>query len=106
MIEIKPCPFCEGVNVSCEAVEMALYATWAVMCSDCSSRGPEDDTEPEAITRWNAAHIRMLEAMRDQRHACAEAVNDALGSLVNEVAARCGGVQNEIMNAEVTTDDQ
>ena len=50
MAELKPCPFCGGV-------EKLSVCGWAdqywVSCDNCETEGPSGETPPEAIEAWN-----------------------------------------------------
>lgn len=58
--EIKPCPFCGGINISTEIIDFRRRAV--AICNDCDARGPEVrltalDDHPidtsDALREWN-----------------------------------------------------
>ena len=62
MGELKPCPFCGGVNVEVlnaleEQPEMELVGmtkdSWNVLCHDCLALGGTRRTAGEAAEAWN-----------------------------------------------------
>jgi Lar family restriction alleviation protein len=46
---LKVCPFCRDRAASVEGDAPRIY----VECHGCGARGPDADTELEAIARWN-----------------------------------------------------
>lgn len=62
MIDLAPCPFCEGRNIYVELSGpsglLRVYKAWA-QCDDCEARGPvandqiRNDAEDRAAVVWN-----------------------------------------------------
>lgn len=57
---VKPCPFCkanrEGLRLITDG-EDRLRLRYFMQCQVCNSRGPEGESEGEAIRRWGAGLI-------------------------------------------------
>lgn len=55
MIELKPCPYCGGNDVSRQSgVRIPRAKIYYVECMDCNAVGPETTQNHEvAATRWN-----------------------------------------------------
>ena len=54
MSELRACPFC--VNSKPEVQEMGcggIASLWFVTCLNCSSRGPHQCEEKQAVDAWN-----------------------------------------------------
>lgn len=54
MAELKPCPFCGGVNVFIAELRTNFFESrYAAVCEDCQSLGGNCKTEEKAIEAWN-----------------------------------------------------
>lgn len=51
-MEIKPCPFCGGVNIDAHRISISTN-NWLVSCDDCLTEGPIGITKEGAIVLWN-----------------------------------------------------
>ena len=55
-LELKPCPFCGGKDISVYEYEedyRGAPACHYAACNDCDARGPEDYCKREAAQLWN-----------------------------------------------------
>jgi len=53
---IKPCPFCDAyINSTNGGVDYHYYdyRTTYIMCYNCHAKGPERETDEEALNAWN-----------------------------------------------------
>lgn len=51
-IELKPCPFCGGTDLSIETFELDNTIQY-VLCGDCQCEGPAGNGNQEAAELWN-----------------------------------------------------
>lgn len=56
--ELKPCPFCGSVEISCEPdfAEFDEKPRWSVICEDCLAESVRSTIEAEARAAWNTRH--------------------------------------------------
>ena len=50
--QLKPCPFCNGTNLSVDDISPRV---WAVVCEDCDTIGPNPVAQDQerAVELWN-----------------------------------------------------
>ena len=52
---LKPCPFCQGTNISIEQSGDPDNTSYEVYCRSCYAQGPEQQTKYMAARLWNMA---------------------------------------------------
>jgi hypothetical protein len=51
---LKPCPFCANTRLEMRQYQLEGRPAYAVVCPECSSRGPGPNSEPDvAAEGWN-----------------------------------------------------
>jgi hypothetical protein len=51
---LKPCPFCANVRLEMREYVLEGRPAFAVVCPECSTRGPGPNPSPErAVEGWN-----------------------------------------------------